>query len=141
MLSELTESVQQLNQQSRKNTIKTIESAITNLQKITPPQHMLETSTTLGVGQAPQRFIQMASPITTTSNPTTPTTIKTKPRTHLRKTRNNTPGTAPPIMTTRGQSPPNATQIQKTQPRYREARHTRHIPQFKSNPKGTLPHH
>ena len=54
----------------------------------------------------------MAPPITTTTNPTAPTTIKTKPRTYLRKTKNNTPGTAPPIMTPRGQ-------IHPTQRKYR----------------------
>ena len=37
--------------------------------------------------------------------------------------------------------PPNATQIQATQPQHRGARHTRHIPQFKSNTKGTFPDH
>ena len=31
--------------------------------------------------------------------------MKTKPRTHLRKTSNNTPGTAPPIMTPHGKNP------------------------------------
>ena len=47
----------------------------------------------------------MAPPITTTTNPTAPTTMKTKPLTHLRKTSNNTPGIAPPIMTPRDQIP------------------------------------
>ena len=38
-----------------------------------------------------------APPITTTTNPTDPRTLRTKPRTHMRVTRANTPGTLPPI--------------------------------------------
>ena len=76
VLSELNESVQKLNQQYRKKIIKTIEAAIANLQMINPPQQRVETSTTLQGGQAPQRVSTIAPPITTTTNPTEPATIK-----------------------------------------------------------------
>ena len=85
VLTELAESVKKLNKQTRKTIIKTVEAVITNLQSITPPQKRVETSTTLEGGQATQRVIQWDPPITTTTNPTAPATMKTKPRTHLKK--------------------------------------------------------
>ena len=99
VLSELTDSVKQLNKQSRTKIIKTIQAAIKNIQRIAPPQQNVKVSTTSGGGQSPQRVSPVAPPITTTTNPTAPATMKAKPRTHLRKTRNNTPGTAPAIIT------------------------------------------
>ena len=104
-MAELTESFQKLNKQTFKTIIKTIESVITNLQSINPPQQRVETSTISEGGQATQRVSQWAPPITTTTKQTAPATMKTKPRTHLRKTRNNTPDTAPSIMTTHGKNP------------------------------------
>ena len=47
VLSELTESVQKLNQQSHETIIKTIEAAITNLQRITHPQNRVDAYITL----------------------------------------------------------------------------------------------
>ena len=49
-------------------------------------------------GEPPVQRVAAAPPITTSTNPTAPRTLQEKPRSHQRKTRNNTPGAVPAIV-------------------------------------------
>ena len=49
-------------------------------------------------GEQPAQRVSTAPMVTTSTNPTAPRTLQAKPRTHLRKTRGNTPGSLPAII-------------------------------------------
>lgn len=91
--SELFESVQKLAKPAKKKFLKKIAKALECLSNPTADQRV-ELDTSEGATQ-PQ---QEAPPVTTTTNPTDPRTLQTKPRTHARMTRSNEPGRLPVIV-------------------------------------------
>ena len=59
----------------------------------------LPTSEDVKVKEATEGDQQQHMPVTTSTNPTDLRFLRQKPRTHLKQTRSNTPGAAPPIIT------------------------------------------
>jgi len=112
---ELVESVQRLNPKEKRNLLHQVARALQQLaaNPISPSQRVGTGPTSEGAqattegewaategGAPPQRVAPRAPPITTTAEPTNPRFLHTKPRTHLRHTRANTPGALPLIQST-----------------------------------------
>ena len=93
---ELRDAIMALPKKRRQRLQKTILKSLASMEmQMQPPQRV----TAEGNEPSQQRVAAVAPPITTTTNPTNPRVLAAKPRTHLRATRANTPGTIAPIAT------------------------------------------
>eukprot|EP00804_Cyclotella_cryptica_P019081 CCRYP_014487-RA/>CCRYP_014487-RA protein AED:0.29 eAED:0.21 QI:0/0/0/1/0.5/0.33/3/0/1151 len=119
--TELFEAVQKLSRPSRKKVLHKIAKALDTL-TTTAPQIINTDTTSEGVvvtthqhttpGDVTFQRVSDAPEITTTTNPTDPTTVKQTPRIHKRVTRANTPGQLPIIV-----NPGNPNQPTRKSPR------------------------
>ena len=96
---ELIESIRQLKKPAKSKLLRRMAKALQVLN--TPPnseggKQVSEGEKQSSEGETPIQRVN-APTITTSTNPTAPNTIRLQPRTHLRQTRNNTPGSVPPI--------------------------------------------
>ena len=77
--------------------MKKIDAALNKLQANTPTIQRVDQSPT-SEGEVSMQRVAASPPIKTTTNPTAQVSLQAKPCTYQRKTRNNRPGSLPPII-------------------------------------------
>ena len=95
----LFESIQSMKKSAKTQRLKNTAKALWTLATapaMSPVQRVAIPPTSEGGGYPTQKLTN-APIITTSTDPTAPGRLKSKPHMHLRKTRNNTPGAVPPI--------------------------------------------
>ena len=95
--NELKESIQQLSAPNKQKLLKQLATTLKRCATNNPLQRVSNSPTS--EGEPPVQRVAASPPVTTPTNPTAPHTLQEKPRSHQQKTRNNTPGMVPAIIT------------------------------------------